>query len=431
MANPSDVRNTIDTTITTNNNNEITGALLNAALNDVVDYVEEVQNAGVENASIVENQTTNPDATSIYTPWLDKVTKILRFKSLIPEQNAPLQIKPKTGTGSSEWFELAWNVVSDVPFGFKKITNLLAGTAASHAATKGQMDIADAATLASANTYSDGLVIGLLDDRGNYDASGGGYPTTGGSGTAGAILKGDIWRISVTGAVGNAGNWIRALVDTPGQTAGNWSKVADGGSTGITGTGTTGNLPKFTGAATVGDSIIKEASGSIGVGTANAMIGVLNVQNATNGSGTPAFVIERTSFSAGVKVLSIYTPDGASCSMDLGGNSQIIMGSQSATFGVASGSGAFRWDGTDYRFFISGTRTAFFDSNGFSFNLGGTSSPNASAIIDIGSTTKGVLFPRMTTTQKNAISTPAAGLQVYDTTLNQMSYYNGTTWINF
>jgi hypothetical protein len=65
-------------------------------------------------------------------------------------------------------------------------------------------------------------------------------------------------------------------------------------------------------------------------------------------------------------------------------------------------------------------------------NVGiGTSSPSASAILQADSTTRGFLPPRMTTTQKNAIGTPAAGLQVYDTTLNQMSYYNGTTWINF
>jgi hypothetical protein len=54
----------------------------------------------------------------------------------------------------------------------------------------------------------------------------------------------------------------------------------------------------------------------------------------------------------------------------------------------------------------------------------------ASAIVEMRSTTKGLLPPRMTTTQKNAISSPASGLQVYDTDLNQMSYYNGTTWTN-
>jgi hypothetical protein len=57
----------------------------------------------------------------------------------------------------------------------------------------------------------------------------------------------------------------------------------------------------------------------------------------------------------------------------------------------------------------------------------GTSSPNASAILDITSTTKGFLPPRMTTTQKNAIATPAAGLVVYDTTLNKLCVYT-TAW---
>lgn len=52
-----------------------------------------------------------------------------------------------------------------------------------------------------------------------------------------------------------------------------------------------------------------------------------------------------------------------------------------------------------------------------------------SAVTEITSTTQGFLPPRMTTTQKNAIATPAAGLMVYDTTLNLISVYNGTTWI--
>ena len=59
-----------------------------------------------------------------------------------------------------------------------------------------------------------------------------------------------------------------------------------------------------------------------------------------------------------------------------------------------------------------------------------TTSPQASAVLQADSTTQGFLPPRMTTTQKNAIASPATGLQVYDTTLNQMSYYNGTTWTN-
>jgi len=62
-------------------------------------------------------------------------------------------------------------------------------------------------------------------------------------------------------------------------------------------------------------------------------------------------------------------------------------------------------------------------------NVGiGTSSPNASAILDAQSTTKGVRFPNMTTTQKNAISSPAAGLVVFDTTLSKLAVYSGSAW---
>ena len=43
----------------------------------------------------------------------------------------------------------------------------------------------------------------------------------------------------------------------------------------------------------------------------------------------------------------------------------------------------------------------------------------------------GSLPPRMTTAQKTAIATPAAGLMVYDTDQNQMNYYNGSGWIAF
>jgi len=61
-------------------------------------------------------------------------------------------------------------------------------------------------------------------------------------------------------------------------------------------------------------------------------------------------------------------------------------------------------------------------------NVGiGTSSPNASAILDAQSTTKGVRMPNMTTTQKNAIASPAAGLMVYDTTLAKLCVYT-TAW---
>lgn len=84
-------------------------------------------------------------------------------------------------------------------------------------------------------TYADSLVTGLLDDRGNFTpslTSPGAWPTTGGSGTAGAIMKGDIWFCSASGFMGTtavvAGASFRALVDTPGQTDGNWNVLSAG-----------------------------------------------------------------------------------------------------------------------------------------------------------------------------------------------------------
>ncbi len=58
----------------------------------------------------------------------------------------------------------------------------------------------------------------------------------------------------------------------------------------------------------------------------------------------------------------------------------------------------------------------------------GTSNPNTGAALDVTSTTQGFLPPRLTTTQRNAIGTPPAGLMVYNTTTNKLNFYNGTAW---
>ena len=63
----------------------------------------------------------------------------------------------------------------------------------------------------------------------------------------------------------------------------------------------------------------------------------------------------------------------------------------------------------------------------------GTTTPHVSAILDLTSTSKGLLPPRLTYTQKNAISTPVAGLMIWCTdcgSTGQMQVYNGSTWTN-
>jgi len=58
----------------------------------------------------------------------------------------------------------------------------------------------------------------------------------------------------------------------------------------------------------------------------------------------------------------------------------------------------------------------------------GTNTPNNSAILDLNSTSKGFLLPRLNNTQMFAIPNPAAGLVVFNTNYNQLYHYDGTTW---
>ncbi|MEI6680734.1 MAG: FISUMP domain-containing protein [Mariniphaga sp.] len=76
---------------------------------------------------------------------------------------------------------------------------------------------------------------------------------------------------------------------------------------------------------------------------------------------------------------------------------------------------------------------AFSQSPGVAINTDGTT-PHASAMLDVSSTTKGFLPPRMTNTQKTIIASPVAGLLIWCTncgTSGELQIYNGITWTNF
>lgn len=60
----------------------------------------------------------------------------------------------------------------------------------------------------------------------------------------------------------------------------------------------------------------------------------------------------------------------------------------------------------------------------------GTVTPEASSQLDVSSTTKGLLPPRMTTTQRDAISSPASGLVIFNTTTNSLELKNSAGWIS-
>lgn len=85
------------------------------------------------------------------------------------------------------------------------------------------------ATTAYADAAAVAATVGLLDYRGTYNASGNTFPSSGGSGAAGAVVKGDFWVVSTPGTLGGTavtnGDLVIALTDTPGQTVSNWDLV--------------------------------------------------------------------------------------------------------------------------------------------------------------------------------------------------------------
>ena len=84
-----------------------------------------------------------------------------------------------------------------------------------------------------------------------------------------------------------------------------------------------------------------------------------------------------------------------------------------------------------YFFLVAIFFTAGANAQSVAINTDG-STANASALLDLKSTNQGLLPPRMTETQRNAISAPAAGLIVYCTNCGagEPQYYNGTSWVN-
>ena len=104
-----------------------------------------------------------------------------------------------------------------------------------------------------------------------------------------------------------------------------------------------------------------------------------------------------------------------------GTTSELLVGSVNGNSPFIASQGAY-----PLVLFTNAAERLRIDSSG---NVGiGTNSPDASAILDAQSTTKGVRFPNMTTTQKSAIASPAAGLVVFDTTLSKLCVYSGAAW---
>jgi hypothetical protein len=259
------------------------------------------------------------------------------------------------------------------------------------------------------NSFSNNLFIGINAGRKSVVVSNSNIQNTfigNGSGQNNSNGRFNTFVGFECGANNSAGDSLTAIGTSAliNNTTGSFS-IAMG--QGALGSNTTGGLNSGLGHSALNSNTT--GGNNVGVGQAalslnttgsnNIAIGVNAGRNIASGSGN---TITNT---------SIYIGENTRASADNQTN-QIVIGHQ--TIGLGSNTTILGNSST--------VTTAIYGD----ILLGGTT-PITSALLAMTSTTEGFLPPRMTTSQKNAISSPATGLVVFDTTLGKLCVFS-TTW---
>ena len=155
------------------------------------------------------------------------------------------------------------------------------------------------------------------------------------------------------------------------------------------------------------------ANGNLMVNTTTDLGSRVGIKGSGSTSATTNFLVQNSS---GTEL----------CKIDDSGSFEILRTSSGSQFKISSAN--FLLSNVYAQYWDSAGQVLYRDGN-VKMLIGGSTFQNG-AKLQIDSTTQGFLPPRMTTGQKLAILTPASGLMVYDTSLNQMSYFNGAVWVN-
>lgn len=239
------------------------------------------------------------------------------------------------------------------------------------------------------------------------------------------VAAGDLLRYDGAGWV----NWVNNFID---------------------GSGTAGRVPRFTDANTVADSLIRDDGTNTAVNAAVSAVRQFYVNATAVGISTSGYFSVSGANATNIGVLGIST-NGTNVDVGTVGSGGPVITFPKATglagiYGSAYTDGAkeayggfFATDtdalatGDTYGVFVdsqnSGTGRAYgvVVENGKCL-IGADVSTNDCALLEIVSTTQGVLVPRMTTAQKNAIGGPVGGTIVFDTTLNKLCVYGAAAW---
>lgn len=195
---------------------------------------------------------------------------------------------------------------------------------------------------------------------------------------------------------------------------------------GSTGTSSSTN---FNGTTDATNFIIKTNNGNANYSSSSGT----NTTNGTNIAiavdGTAASNISMVTINPNAKYVGsnrdVFTVKGA-------GNSFTISGDGTGTISnlntVTLGTNTIQGSSFSRFRLTNSTELLRFDYTNLSVLIG-TTTNSASSLVTMESTTKGLLIPRMTTTQRDAISTPATSLLIFNTTTNAFNYYDGAAWI--
>lgn len=168
-----------------------------------------------------------------------------------------------------------------------------------------------------------------------------------------------------------------------------------------------------------------------GAGTVNATLGAKGIGNT---AGTVNF---RTESANGLSYLQVddLGQIGWSTNSGAGGGQLNALGIRTYEFNSPGGWGSskLKMDGVCDLYSNDGVLALRLNANFTGVAdptaIGQITAPNSNSMLELVSTTRGFLPPRMTTAQVNAIVTPTAGLIVYNTTLNLICFHNGTSWL--
>jgi len=175
-----------------------------------------------------------------------------------------------------------------------------------------------------------------------------------------------------------------------------------------------------------------DTNNKLGIGT-NTPTARLSIKGSGSTSATNSLRIENSTNSQ-----SMYWDDsgklwmysaGATCTFSSGGLSTYSISSLYSTGGINLDGSAFQLTYGFTGLVLNLHTTTAQLNKPFYIGNGTLANANASSLLELNATDRGLLLPRMTTTQKNAIVTPATGLMVYDTDLLSFYQYNGTAWV--